>query len=391
MATATVLLNTRYKSKNDTYPIVIRISDGKKQMLYNTGYKVLKEQFKNGEVKKHVDALIINSRIDEKLRSARRYIDDCRERNRKVDFNLIFKTKQSYSFIDYLRHRATQYEQKGQIEMRFKVNRFALELQECFTELYFDEINQDTLRTFDAFLIKNNCNNTRAKKFSFLRMFYDNAVLDGKANSPNPFKSYKINLEPVRKEKLSVSDIKKLEEIELADGAISCARDIFLFSYYCKGQRFETCITLQKQQIYNKRIHFQSNKGKKFLSVLIHSKLEQILEKYIQDHKDCHLTEILFPFLKDIPENKTKYRSVIGSQNVIVNRNLKKLAVLCGIKPFSFHIARHSFAYHMKGLTDNIHVIKDSLGHSRSSTTEIYLQSLDDERLDSEMRKLYGD
>lgn len=54
-----------------------------------------------------------------------------------------------------------------------------------------------------------------------------------------------------------------------------------------------------------------------------------------------------------------------------------------------FHMARHTFAFHLKKKTDNIHIIKDSLGHSRSYTTELYLQALDDERLDEEMDKLY--
>lgn len=82
---------------------------------------------------------------------------------------------------------------------------------------------------------------------------------------------------------------------------------------------------------------------------------------------------------------------MIDSLNVIVNRNLKVVAELVGIsKALTFHIARHTFAFHLKKKTDSIHVIKDSLGHSRSSTTEQYLQALDDEYLDIEMDKLYG-
>jgi hypothetical protein len=42
-------------------------------------------------------------------------------------------------------------------------------------------------------------------------------------------------------------------------------------------------------------------------------------------------------------------------------------------------------------LRGNLHVIKDALGHSESRTTEIYLKALDDERLDKEMDKLYGE
>jgi integrase/recombinase XerD len=71
---------------------------------------------------------------------------------------------------------------------------------------------------------------------------------------------------------------------------------------------------------------------------------------------------------------------------------LKTVAALAGItKDLTFHIARHTFASHLQDVTDNIHVIKDSLGHSKSQTTEIYLKALSDERLDKDMDKLYGE
>lgn len=387
MATIKVFLNTRYKSKDGTYPIVIRIIDKEKIYYHGIGYRVKEDQFKDGQVKKHEHAILINSVINAKLNQARNYIAESKIRSKPIVFEHIFLHNQSFSFIEYLQHRAKQYFDKGQVSMDFKVRRYAKELSKCFGELYFDQINQDHLRTLESYLIKNgNAANTRAKKFSWLRMFYDNAVTDGKATGINPFKSYRIALEPVKKEKLTLANIKALEEIELNDGPINDARNLFLFSYYCKGQRFETCVTLLLEDIRGDRIFFRSNKGKKYLSVLVHSKLRRLLDQY-KSH-----TQFLFPFIKVIETDPLKYRSQIGTQNFIVNRNLKKLAELCHIKiPMSMHIARHSVAFHLKQKSVEIGAIKDILGQSNTRTTEIYLQSLDDEALDSEMRKLYGD
>lgn len=387
MATVKVFLNTRYKSKENTYPIVIRIIDKEKIFYHGIGYKVKEDQFKDGQVKKHEQAMLINSVINAKLNQARNYIAESKIRNKPIVLEHIFRHNVSFSFIEYLQHRARQYFDKGQVSMDFKVRRYAKELSKCFGELYFDQINQDHLRTFESFLIMGkNAANTRAKKFSWLRMFYDNAVTDGKATGINPFRSYKIALEPVKKEKLTLDNIKALEEIELNDGPINDARNLFLFSYYCKGQRFETCVTLKKGDIRSGRIHFRSNKGKKYLSVLLHQKLQKVLDFYKTQ------TDFLFPFIKVIETDPLKYRSQIGTQNFIVNRNLKKLAELCHIKiPLSMHIARYSVAFHLKQMDVSIYAIKDSLGHTSTRTTEIYLQSLDDEALDSEMRKLYGD
>jgi integrase len=100
----------------------------------------------------------------------------------------------------------------------------------------------------------------------------------------------------------------------------------------------------------------------------------------------------LFPYVKELPEDAKEYLKLIDSRNVIINRNLKIVAGLAGVSAeLSFHIARHTFAFHMKKKSDNIHVIKEALGHSKSSTTEQYLQSLDDEFIDREIDKLYGE
>jgi integrase len=129
---------------------------------------------------------------------------------------------------------------------------------------------------------------------------------------------------------------------------------------------------------------FKTNKGNKHISVKIHSRLQAIIDAYEGD--------FLFPFVKAMPGCKKEYKKMIDSLNVVVNRNLKIVADLAGItKVLTFHIARHTFAFHLKKKTDSIHVISDSLGHSRSQTTEIYLQSLDDEYLDKELDKLYGE
>lgn len=385
MATARAILNTRYESKDGTYPIVIRVIDGARQIQYNTGYKIKDSQWLKNAVVKHTDKLLINNKIAGLLISARNYIAECKEKRRPVDFNLIFRKKQSHSFVEYLSHRADQYKAKGQGVMRLKCARFVRELKECFAgEVYFDDLTQDEMRGYDAYLIgKGNTANTRHKKYKFLGMFFQAAIQEGKTDTPNPFKQYRINTTPVKKDKLSAEQIVAIEDLKLS-GPVSLARDLFLFSYYAKGARFENCITIRRDEIKDGRIYFRTNKGKKYISVLIHARLKAIVDKYDGP--------FIFPYVTKLPDNPERYRQLIGSLNVVVNRNLKIVAALAGIETkISFHIARHSFAYALKQKTDSIHVIQDSLGHSNSRVTEVYLKSLDDERLDSEMKKLYGD
>lgn len=399
MATVKAVLNQKYQSKDGTYPIVIRLIDGRRQRLHSTGHKV-SERFWDAEneevIRKHPDAPIINADIDEAKLKAKRYISECRRQGVPVDLELVFSEVKSHSFTDYLRHRARQHQQAEQLEMLYKANRYVKELTECFgRELYFYDITQDLLREFDAWLKageegvrKPNSANTRHKKFEFLAKYYGNAIDEGKATGKNPFKLYlkEIKQTPVKKEKLTYEQFEAIENLPLRDGAVRFARDLFLFSYYNKGARFETCLTMPKTAIANGRLYFRSNKGKKHLSTELHPGLQRIIDHYIQND-----TDTIFGKVAEVGKlGKTAYRSLIGSQNYMVNRSLKAVADLAGVGvALSFHHARHTFAWHLKMVSDNIHVIKESLGHSKTETTEGYLQDLGDEYLDVQLAKLY--
>lgn len=410
MATVKVMLDKRYKSKDNTHQILIRIRNGKDIRDIGTGYKVLEKDWKGDQVtSKHPDARFINSHIDHAVAEAKQYLAECKLHKRPIRLDLIGKGQKSHSWNDYLIHRASQYGEKGMVSTERKALRSAREFfvfntpDLTFDQLidderagrpmqgnptYTEEINADLLRDFDAFLVKlGNDNNTRRKKFKFLSTWYQGAIKDGKASEPNPFKEHKINLKPVKKAKLTEAEVLAIEQLVLKPGPVNDARNLWLFSYYCKGNRFETCITCRRDMIQNGRISFKMNKGEKYISVKIHSRLQVIIDRYPPGDNTY-----LFPYVKELPKDAKEYLNLIESRNVIVNRNLKIVAGLAGVsEELSFHIARHTFAFHLKKKSDNIHVIKDALGHSKSSTTEQYLQSLDDEFLDKEMDKLYGD
>lgn len=388
MATVTPVLDTRYKAK-DGYAIKIRVIVGEEQKNISTGYRVGDKQWSNGQVVKHPDAAIINAVIWARVDEAKKYIADCAIKGKRVNLDLIGEGKTSFSFCEYLRERAAQYAKRGQIIMDRKLRRFAKELEFCFgRDVLFDDLNAASLREFETWLMQSpreNSANTRHKKFKFLRQFYQQAIDEDKHEGKNPFKNYVIGTTPVNKEKLTAAQITAIEQLQLAAGPVNDARNLFLFSFYTKGSRFENCLTFTRKQIQGGRVHIQQNKGRKFISVKIHSRLKAILDQYPKG-------KIVFPFLKEVPENPKAYLQAISSLNVTVNRNLKVIAGIAGIDAnLTFHMARHSFAYQLKQVTNSVNVIQDSLGHSDQRTTQIYLKSLGDEILDKEMEKLYGE
>ena len=52
------------------------------------------------------------------------------------------------------------------------------------------------------------------------------------------------------------------------------------------------------------------------------------------------------------------------------------------------YVARHSFASVLKKSGVNIALISEALGHSDLATTQIYLDSFDNEQVDEAMRNL---
>jgi integrase/recombinase XerD len=382
MPTATAVLDTRYESK-DGFPIAIRLIDGKKQRVVKTGYKIPEKYWQEGQVSsKHPDHDIINFVIDDQLVKAKRYFRDCKIEERPIDLDLVFAAEKSHSFTGYLRNRAKQHDEADEIEMYYKASRFAREITAFFGEVFFHQVTPEWVRHYDAHLKKvPNAPNTRIKKMEFLSKYFNDAKKDKKTFLDNPFKDYKITGTPVKKEKLTIKELQAIEELDLVDGPDRFARDIFLFSYYCKGIRFENVITMKYSDIKKDRLHFQTNKGKKFLSAQIHPKLKAIIDHY--------KNETDFIFGKIIPTDKAKKRSKIGSINTLVNRSLKTISQLAKIQPISVHISRHTLAQHLKEQDESIYLIMEVLGHSRTSTTETYLKGLDDHAADKSLDKLY--
>ena len=80
-----------------------------------------------------------------------------------------------------------------------------------------------------------------------------------------------------------------------------------------------------------------------------------------------------------------------GFLNFFTVDRLKKLSKLIKAEiELSFHSSRHSFADYCKNKKVDVHLIKDLLGHSRVSTTEIYMRDFYEEETDDAMDKLFG-
>lgn len=376
MAKIKVILKTRYKAIDGLYPIVIKARSGNDVREINTGYKVKENQFST-EVVRHPEKEIINANIQDKVRTINNYFKECITQSRPINLKICDKPANTALFTEYLKDRAKSYRLAGQDVTAGRIEWMVRELEDMFGPVFFDRITVKDIRAYHASLKVSN--NTAHKRISTLRQMFDAAINEGIYTGGNPFALLKLKLKPVFKDKLSLDEITSIENLKLR-GSTDIARDMFLLSYYSKGIRFENCLFLKWSDIRQGRIFIMTNKSNKFISIQIHDKLKKILDKYSGDN-------FVFPLVSDIPKNK---RAEVNSMNVIINRELKIIAAAAGIdKSLTFHLARHSVAFHLKQKGVNINAIKDILGHSDTATTEKYLKSLDDMSLDKELDKVY--
>lgn len=387
MPTIKPLLDTRDR-KARVYPIVVYVYHRYKKRYLPTDYKIEKKYWGKNEVIKHPDAAIINSKIAGIISEVKTYFAECQLKKREVNLELLGQATYGYSLNKFLALKAAEYGKKDMPVMGQKTRTIEKDITACFKrEVFFDDLTPAALRELDTHLTATNKGITRRGKFDKLMGWYEQAMKDGKAPAPNPFVGYRIAGKPVKRQKLTVQEIVAMENLVIDPGPVNDARNLFLFAYYCKGQRFRVCIMLKKKDIRNGRIHFKTDKGEKFISVKIHERLQKILSFY----KDLP-GDFVLPYVTELPKTKRGIVTLSGNINAEANVHLKTVADLAGITiSLTYHIARHTFAFHLKKQTKNINVIQETLGHSDQRTTANYLKELDDEILDDEVGKVYGD
>lgn len=221
----------------------------------------------------------------------------------------------------------------------------------------------------------------------------------------NPFLSFKYSGVMTEKDKLDVDEIQAIEALELEEGSLGWnSRNCFLFSFYCAGIRVGDLLQLRWANVKGGRLKYQMGKNHKIRDLKLVPQAESILELYRTESNKPD--GYIFPFMdirkpyakaatqadKDIlpSDIKKKLLEDVSSKTALINKTLKRLAVMAGIsKKVSMHISRHSFASiaMQKGVESN--KVKSLLGHSRLQTTETYMGNFSSSETDNVLDSIY--
>ena len=236
-------------------------------------------------------------------------------------------------------------------------------LQEFRPGLDFKDITYTFLKDFEVHLKeKGNSVNTVAKHMRQLRTLVNEAINQGYIPSDAyPFRKYKIKQEKGRKEFLTPDELRKLENLQVADKKLRHVLDAFLFCCYT-GLRYSDFCQLTPENIIRvngKRwLYFKSVKtGVEIrlpLHLLFEGKALAVLERY----------DIVTDFAKIGPNSEA-------------NKYLAQLAAFARIrKHITYHTARHTCATLLVHQGVPITTVQKLLGHASVRTTEVYSEVL---------------
>ena len=260
-------------------------------------------------------------------------------------------------------------------------------------EIPFSAIDVAWLNKYEKWLrSKGNKETTMSLMFRTLRSAYNKAIESKCARkSDYPFNDYRISKFDVSTEKRAIAkaDVLKFSTDVHSIGKqqyVQLSKDIFIFSYLCGGINFTDIANLTKANIIEgKRLHYIRQKTGKLIKLGLSEEALKIIKRYAVESKGY-----LFPIL-----NAQLHKTPLQKQNRIhkmlgkVNKNLKLLAAQLGVEAnLTTYVARHSFASVLKKSGVNIALISEALGHSDLTTTQIYLDSFDNEQIDNAMKNL---
>lgn len=261
-------------------------------------------------------------------------------------------------------------------------------------DMRFEEITLSLLRDFELFLRRRgNKDNSIATKFSVLRAVYNRASEERVFSSDeNPFLRFKLGRlwTATRKRAISKEDIRRLKALDLSHdetGQRLFARDIFLFSYLMAGINFRDVACLRYSDIQDGRLMYARHKTRKAMNCRINDEAQAIMDKYKNPQR---ADDYIFPILDErIHKTQKQQTDRIGKVLKAVNKSLKELGDELGLTaPLTTYVARHSYASVLKHAGVDIALISQSLGHSDIATTQIYLDSFGDSRIDEAMTHL---
>ena len=252
------------------------------------------------------------------------------------------------------------------------------------SEINFSEINVNFLERFETFMRSSGCkDSTIGIRMRTLRSTINKAIkMQIIDKTTYPFANYRIPKQKNinTKEILTVKELKKVLKYQPNSEQEQLAKDMLLFSYYCRGINFLDLIQLKKSDIMDDSLTYSRSKTGAIVTFELRTLSKDIIKRYQNPNP---LTPFLFKFIKTSNPSETTIRNLSHKKLKEINKNLKLIMSALNInKNITYYCARHTFATHLKFKNVSIDIIGQALGHNDINSTISYLRNLPSNTLD---------
>jgi len=389
MATAKILLYKHKTLKNGSHPIVIQIIKDRQRKIVSLGHSATALQWdseKNKPTRKHPNFTHLNLLLQKKINQADKVIIDLDESDVPYSIDDIVAklkaNKVSGSVFDYTESLIKKLDRTGSIG-NARVYENTLNVFKKFrkqVDLMFNQLNYKAVKEFEEYLLKEGRRtNTISVHLRTLRAIYNSAIRDGIAQeSLYPFKNYAIKNEDTQKRAIRKEDIQKIRDLNLSGfQELKKARDLFLFSFNMRGMNLVDMAFLKVENIEEGRVIYSRKKTKQKFTVKLTDEALEIVRRY-SDLKDPE--SFVFPIIRRKGKEYLDYRNALR----LLNKKLKDIGEMAELSaPLTTYTARHSWGTVAKRMGHSIAKISEGYGHSTEQTTQIYLDSFEQEELDA--------
>lgn len=238
----------------------------------------------------------------------------------------------------------------------------------------FSEITPDGMGNYQQWLCTRGlCPNTVSAYMRCLRAMYNRVV---GSQGGDPFAKVFTGRDSTRKRSVTSDVMVRLRQLPLPRGSsLELARDLFVFAFQAMGMPFVDMAYLKKTQVKEGVIRYARHKTGQQIIVPLTAEMTTLIRRH-----EVAKSDYVFPILTQVSPDglHRQYRHALRHYNYL----LRRLSDMAGVPgKLSSYVVRHTWASIAYQHHLDIGLIGKALGHTKSSTTMIYIKSLFDKDL----------
>ena len=286
------MLNIRSGSRDGRYTLVIQLIRERRRGVIFTPYRLLPEEFDHLRGKAAATsrrrthtAFIheVNVFLEKQKEEVQRILSELQREGKPFtvrDVTQAYHRRYDNRYVHtFFTRQIEELRKEGAQGTANKYNATLIAFEKFVgsRRIHFDNVDENLLLDFEQHLRQIPLQpNTVSFYMSNFRAVYNKAQKRGYVTrGRSPFDAVPIRIEKTRK--LAVST----EVIEFPDSyKLNCARDMFMFSFYCRGMSFVDMAYLQQEDIRDGMIHYRRRKTGQTYSVRIIPEVQSILDRY---------------------------------------------------------------------------------------------------------------